>query len=46
MKKVLYKVKARGQHHSFNIFWWFLTWAYNKYKVYEFSDWMHRSAQF
>ena len=33
-KKALYKVKARCQHLSFNIFWQTSIWTYNKDKLY------------
>ena len=39
LKKVLYEVKASGQHLRFSIFWQFSTWAYNKNKPYKCSDW-------
>ena len=32
-EKSLYKVKASGQHLSFNISWWTLTLKYNKNKL-------------
>ena len=37
-KKALYKVKASGQHLSFNIFWQTLAWTYNKSKLYNTSN--------
>ena len=37
-KKALFKMKARGQDLSFNIFWYPSTWTYNKNKLYETSD--------
>ena len=42
LKKAFYKVKASGQHLSFNIFWQTSTWTYNKNKFLTFQTVDHR----
>ena len=37
-KIALYKVKAGGEHLSFNMFWYSSTWAHNKNKLYKTPD--------
>ena len=38
LKKKRFKVKARNQPLSFNIFWQTSSWRYNKNKLYNISD--------
>ena len=41
-KEDFYKVKARGRHLSFNIFWKILSWTYNKNKLSNISNYRSR----
>ena len=37
-KNTINRVKTSGRYLSFNIFWYFATWTYDKNKVYKTSD--------